>query len=299
MHVIQLTAKPSSAMATSSCVAKKQIFHHCCFHSMALSIYIYIYRSLSLSFYIYPCDLLTIYIVLLQQSKSQGQEDGWLDLTKKTNLTDRFDLIQGFMCAINSRRMHCNQKVILLDAVTVTVNQKLMVGYLFTHVIKLSLVISSRRWAGSWLMESLVWLIETFQGNFMLTCVYYYCLHLYFHFFAGCCTVVMFHCKFLLLFSLLEVALKPTITSLNLHCNQLSKIEGLTTAWQIRHLDLSSNHIARVEGLGALSSLRTLNLSCNSITKLEGKVQLELMSLCVRLYLSDWLDLSHILKCHI
>ncbi|XP_026791598.3 leucine-rich repeat and coiled-coil domain-containing protein 1 isoform X1 [Pangasianodon hypophthalmus] len=70
--------------------------------------------------------------------------------------------------------------------------------------------------------------------------------------------------------SLLEVPLKPTITSLNLHCNRLSKIEGLTTAWHIRHLDLSSNHIARIEGLGALSSLRTLNLSCNSITKVEG-----------------------------
>ncbi|MCJ8731799.1 hypothetical protein PDJAM_G00203620 [Pangasius djambal] len=70
--------------------------------------------------------------------------------------------------------------------------------------------------------------------------------------------------------SLLEVPLKPTVTSLNLHCNRLSKIEGLTTAWHIRHLDLSSNHIARIEGLGALSSLRTLNLSCNSITKVEG-----------------------------
>ncbi|KAM9500756.1 leucine-rich repeat and coiled-coil domain-containing protein 1 isoform 1-T3 [Clarias gariepinus] len=70
--------------------------------------------------------------------------------------------------------------------------------------------------------------------------------------------------------SILEVPLKPTVTSLNLHCNRLSKIEGLTTAWHIRHLDLSSNHIARIEGLGTLSSLRTLNLSCNSITKVEG-----------------------------
>ncbi|XP_053358752.1 leucine-rich repeat and coiled-coil domain-containing protein 1 [Clarias gariepinus] len=70
--------------------------------------------------------------------------------------------------------------------------------------------------------------------------------------------------------SILEVPLNPTVTSLNLHCNRLSKIEGLTTAWHIRHLDLSSNHIARIEGLGTLSSLRTLNLSCNSITKVEG-----------------------------
>ncbi|KAI4872481.1 hypothetical protein NFI96_017472 [Prochilodus magdalenae] len=69
---------------------------------------------------------------------------------------------------------------------------------------------------------------------------------------------------------LLEVPLKSSITSVNLHCNRLSKIEGLTTAWHIRHLDLSSNHISRIEGLSSLSSLRTLNLSCNSITKVEG-----------------------------
>ncbi|XP_076828286.1 leucine-rich repeat and coiled-coil domain-containing protein 1 [Brachyhypopomus gauderio] len=70
--------------------------------------------------------------------------------------------------------------------------------------------------------------------------------------------------------SLLEVPLKSDITSLNLHCNRLVKIEGLASAWHIRHLDLSSNHISRIEGLGSLSSLRTLNLSCNNITKVEG-----------------------------
>ncbi|XP_062849049.1 leucine-rich repeat and coiled-coil domain-containing protein 1 [Trichomycterus rosablanca] len=70
--------------------------------------------------------------------------------------------------------------------------------------------------------------------------------------------------------SLLEVPLTSSSTSVNLHCNRLTKIEGLTTAWHIRHLDLSSNHIGRIEGLGALSSLRTLNLSCNNITKVEG-----------------------------
>uniref|UniRef100_A0A672PZJ8 Leucine rich repeat and coiled-coil centrosomal protein 1 n=1 Tax=Sinocyclocheilus grahami TaxID=75366 RepID=A0A672PZJ8_SINGR len=72
--------------------------------------------------------------------------------------------------------------------------------------------------------------------------------------------------------SLLEVPLNPSISSLNLHCNRLTKIEGLTTAWHIRHLDLSSNHICRIEGLASLSSLRTLNLSCNLITKVEGKL---------------------------
>uniref|UniRef100_A0A673L4T5 Leucine-rich repeat and coiled-coil domain-containing protein 1 n=1 Tax=Sinocyclocheilus rhinocerous TaxID=307959 RepID=A0A673L4T5_9TELE len=70
--------------------------------------------------------------------------------------------------------------------------------------------------------------------------------------------------------SLLEVPLNPSISSLNLHCNRLTKIEGLTTAWHIRHLDLSSNHICRIEGLASVSSLCTLNLSCNLITKVEG-----------------------------
>uniref|UniRef100_A0A671L361 Leucine-rich repeat and coiled-coil domain-containing protein 1 n=1 Tax=Sinocyclocheilus anshuiensis TaxID=1608454 RepID=A0A671L361_9TELE len=70
--------------------------------------------------------------------------------------------------------------------------------------------------------------------------------------------------------SLLEVPLNPSISSLNLHCNRLTKIEGLTTAWHIKHLDLSSNHICRIEGLASLSSLCTLNLSCNLITKVEG-----------------------------
>uniref|UniRef100_A0A8C2ANV9 Leucine-rich repeat and coiled-coil domain-containing protein 1 n=1 Tax=Cyprinus carpio TaxID=7962 RepID=A0A8C2ANV9_CYPCA len=70
--------------------------------------------------------------------------------------------------------------------------------------------------------------------------------------------------------TLLEVPLNPSISSLNLHCNRLTKIEGSTTAWHIRHLDLSSNHICHIEGLASLSSLHTLNLSCNLITKVEG-----------------------------
>eukprot|EP00063_Salmo_salar_P020395 XP_013995230.1 PREDICTED: leucine-rich repeat and coiled-coil domain-containing protein 1 isoform X1 [Salmo salar] len=70
--------------------------------------------------------------------------------------------------------------------------------------------------------------------------------------------------------SLLEVPLSANVTSLNLHCNRILKVEGLTTAWHLRHLDLSSNHISRIEGLNSLASLRTLNLSCNLITKVEG-----------------------------
>ncbi|KAJ8011334.1 hypothetical protein DPEC_G00057060 [Dallia pectoralis] len=70
--------------------------------------------------------------------------------------------------------------------------------------------------------------------------------------------------------SLLAVPLNASVTTLNLHCNGLLRVEGLTSAWQLRHLDLSSNHISRIEGLGSLQSLRTLNLSCNLITKVEG-----------------------------
>uniref|UniRef100_A0A667XH17 Leucine-rich repeat and coiled-coil domain-containing protein 1 n=1 Tax=Myripristis murdjan TaxID=586833 RepID=A0A667XH17_9TELE len=70
--------------------------------------------------------------------------------------------------------------------------------------------------------------------------------------------------------SLLEVPLRPVVKSLNLHCNRIPRIEGLTSAWRLRHLDLSSNCISRIEGLSSLSSLRTLNLSCNSLTKVEG-----------------------------
>uniref|UniRef100_A0AAV2JRR0 Leucine-rich repeat and coiled-coil domain-containing protein 1 n=1 Tax=Knipowitschia caucasica TaxID=637954 RepID=A0AAV2JRR0_KNICA len=70
--------------------------------------------------------------------------------------------------------------------------------------------------------------------------------------------------------SLQEVQLVSTITSLNLHCNNIPKIEGFTHAWHLRHLDLSSNSISHIEGLSALTSLRTLNLSCNLITKVEG-----------------------------
>ncbi|XP_068504807.1 leucine-rich repeat and coiled-coil domain-containing protein 1 isoform X2 [Syngnathus scovelli] len=70
--------------------------------------------------------------------------------------------------------------------------------------------------------------------------------------------------------SLLEVPLRPTITSLNLHCNRIPRIEGLASTLLLRHLDLSSNRIAVIEGLASLTALRTLNLSCNAITKVEG-----------------------------
>ncbi|KAM6919308.1 leucine-rich repeat and coiled-coil domain-containing protein 1 [Xenentodon cancila] len=70
--------------------------------------------------------------------------------------------------------------------------------------------------------------------------------------------------------SLRDVPLSPTVTSLNLRCNHIARINGLTSAWHLQHLDLSSNRILKIEGLSSLTSLKTLNLSCNLITKLEG-----------------------------
>ncbi|KAM9789409.1 leucine-rich repeat and coiled-coil domain-containing protein 1 [Neosynchiropus ocellatus] len=70
--------------------------------------------------------------------------------------------------------------------------------------------------------------------------------------------------------SLLDVSLHSSVTSINLHCNHIPKIEGLSPTWHLRHLDLSSNVISKIEGLNSLACLRTLNLSCNKITKVEG-----------------------------
>ncbi|NWY50390.1 LRCC1 protein, partial [Chionis minor] len=70
--------------------------------------------------------------------------------------------------------------------------------------------------------------------------------------------------------SLLEVSLSSDLHTLNVHCNRIARIEGLSHLWNLQHLDLSSNQIRRIEGLSALANLRTLSLSCNLITKVEG-----------------------------
>ncbi|XP_013873768.1 leucine-rich repeat and coiled-coil domain-containing protein 1 isoform X2 [Austrofundulus limnaeus] len=70
--------------------------------------------------------------------------------------------------------------------------------------------------------------------------------------------------------SLVDLPLTPAVTSLNLRCNHISRIKGLSSAWHLHHLDLSSNRISKIMGLSSLTSLRTLNLSSNLITKVEG-----------------------------
>ncbi|XP_034982082.1 leucine-rich repeat and coiled-coil domain-containing protein 1 isoform X2 [Zootoca vivipara] len=70
--------------------------------------------------------------------------------------------------------------------------------------------------------------------------------------------------------SLADIPLSSELHTLNLHCNQISRIESLDHMLNLQHLNLSSNHIHRIEGLSSLINLRTLNLACNLITKVEG-----------------------------
>uniref|UniRef100_A0A663N0L8 Leucine-rich repeat and coiled-coil domain-containing protein 1 n=1 Tax=Athene cunicularia TaxID=194338 RepID=A0A663N0L8_ATHCN len=70
--------------------------------------------------------------------------------------------------------------------------------------------------------------------------------------------------------SLLEVSLSSDLHTLNVHCNCIARIEGLSHLRNLQHLDLSSNQIRRIEGLSSLANLRTLSLSCNLLTKVEG-----------------------------
>ncbi|XP_064240400.1 leucine-rich repeat and coiled-coil domain-containing protein 1 isoform X4 [Aotus nancymaae] len=71
-----------------------------------------------------------------------------------------------------------------------------------------------------------------------------------------------------------ELSLGSTLHAINLHCNNISKIEAIDHIWNLRHLDLSSNQISQIEGLNTLTKLCTLNLSCNLITKVEGLEEL-------------------------
>nr|XP_007999185.2 leucine-rich repeat and coiled-coil domain-containing protein 1 isoform X1 [Chlorocebus sabaeus] len=74
--------------------------------------------------------------------------------------------------------------------------------------------------------------------------------------------------------SISELSLDSTLHAVNLHSNNISKIEAIDHIWNLRHLDLSSNQISRIEGLHTLTKLCTLNLSCNLITKVEGLEEL-------------------------
>ncbi|XP_036193328.1 leucine-rich repeat and coiled-coil domain-containing protein 1 isoform X3 [Myotis myotis] len=97
--------------------------------------------------------------------------------------------------------------------------------------------------------------------------------------------------------SISELSLDSTLHAINLHCNNISKIEAIDHVWNLQHLDLSSNQISQIEGLSTLTKLRTLNLSSNLITKIEG---LEALINLTRLNLSynHINDLSGLMPLH-
>ncbi|XP_045705431.1 leucine-rich repeat and coiled-coil domain-containing protein 1 isoform X2 [Phyllostomus hastatus] len=97
--------------------------------------------------------------------------------------------------------------------------------------------------------------------------------------------------------SISELSLDSTLHAINLHCNNISKIEAIDHVWNLQHLDLSSNQINQIEGLSTLTKLRTLNLSCNLITRIEG---LEALINLTRLNLSynHINDLSGLMPLH-
>uniref|UniRef100_A0A671EC03 Leucine-rich repeat and coiled-coil domain-containing protein 1 n=1 Tax=Rhinolophus ferrumequinum TaxID=59479 RepID=A0A671EC03_RHIFE len=97
--------------------------------------------------------------------------------------------------------------------------------------------------------------------------------------------------------SISELSLDSSLHAINLHCNNISKIEAIDHIWNLKHLDLSSNQISQIEGLSTLTKLRTLNLSCNLITRVEG---LEALINLTRLNLSynHINDLSGLMPLH-
>jgi len=71
--------------------------------------------------------------------------------------------------------------------------------------------------------------------------------------------------------SLLEIRnlnLAVNLRSLNLHANNLNRIDGSALAGlrSLTELNLSSNQIDKIEGLESLSSLQVLDLSANKVT---------------------------------
>ena len=70
--------------------------------------------------------------------------------------------------------------------------------------------------------------------------------------------------------TLLKVPLNNNLTSLNLHFNQIYRIECLHMCPRLTNLNLSSNNITTIEGLNSLTFLEILNLSCNLINVVQN-----------------------------
>ena len=67
-----------------------------------------------------------------------------------------------------------------------------------------------------------------------------------------------------------ETLLYPEVECINLHCNNLEKITGISNLMHLTSLDLSSNKLASISGLTGLPLLKSLNLASNFISKVEG-----------------------------
>ena len=64
--------------------------------------------------------------------------------------------------------------------------------------------------------------------------------------------------------------LAETLTDLNLHANQIERIQNLHHLTSLASLNLSSNRITRIENLHNCGSLTCIDLSCNQITAIDG-----------------------------
>ena len=74
----------------------------------------------------------------------------------------------------------------------------------------------------------------------------------------------------------------PSLTTLHLDMNQISKLEHLHHCPLLEDLSLHQNRIQKIENLSPLTFLRKLNLSFNRIGKIEGlafNTKLELVEL--------------------
>ncbi|GMH35963.1 hypothetical protein BSKO_03831 [Bryopsis sp. KO-2023] len=67
-----------------------------------------------------------------------------------------------------------------------------------------------------------------------------------------------------------DLVFSVRLTSINLHANNISRIDGLDSLIALRELNLSSNCVTSLSGLPVLPNLRVLNLASNRIRNLDG-----------------------------
>ncbi|CAK8684222.1 unnamed protein product [Clavelina lepadiformis] len=70
--------------------------------------------------------------------------------------------------------------------------------------------------------------------------------------------------------SLPSIPLPANVKTINVHCNNIEKIEGTDGLLHLEHLDVSSNKLTSTDGLNDLISLKFLNLASNFIHALSN-----------------------------